>query len=586
MTRAEPHLTELKPTPEAAGARGLLAMAAALLVLLAGAALMAVFVTGAPRLKSQSVTVKIAPSEIIAAAAPATETPIRTQSVLASAPTAAPPVEVVETKSAESGDEIRLAPRLKPATSGGLESEILADQEFAPRRKPESGGARLLALGQHFLAGPDDDPPPFFFESDRPGVSPPPPPIAVALSGDVADPPQDWRISLKKGETFVDALARAGVRAEDRNAAAYAFGEHYDLRRLRPGQVMRVTTAEPSRTIFQIVAEGHEPEAYLLKLEFATDAANRIDLKRKADGAFSAEKSSTAITTRLASVRGRIEGSLYNSAKKIGAPDKVVADLADIFAYDVDFQREVFAGDEFEAVFEARYDENGRMIDAGDILYGRMKWRGRTKEKGYYRFASANGGAKPDYFDWKGESAKRLLMKTPVDGARLSSGFGSRKHPISGYTKMHKGVDFAAPRGTPIKAAGDGIVERADRFGGYGNYVRIRHNQGYKTAYGHMSGFAKGMRAGKRVEQGDIIGYVGSTGASTGPHLHYEVLVNNTQINPQSLKIATGVTLLGPDLNKFKTARDELDAMRGRAAEALGAEPPVLADNRAKDKAL
>jgi murein DD-endopeptidase MepM/ murein hydrolase activator NlpD len=215
-----------------------------------------------------------------------------------------------------------------------------------------------------------------------------------------------------------------------------------------------------------------------------------------------------------------------------------------------------------------------------------MKWRGRTKEKGYYRFAAANGGARVDYFDSKGESAKRLLMKTPVDGARLSSGFGRRRHPISGYTKQHKGVDFAAPRGTPIKAAGDGVVERADRYGGYGNYVRIRHGMGFKTAYAHLSGFAKGMRAGKRVEQGDVIGYVGSTGASTGPHLHYEVLEKNRHVNPQNLKVATGVSLAGAELEKFRTARDALDAMRGRAAEALAADAARIAENQSGDNSL
>lgn len=579
-------------TVEAAGARGLLAMAAALLVLLAGAGILAVFVSdrpgsAAPRAAGDMAVIS---QSSRAALPPAPVSEIATTSVFAPPAGAEKPLvaAAMETAPPETSApaETGLTPRLKPVAGGELESELIAGGELAPRRKPAEGGARLLTLGQLYMAGPDDAPPPFFFEGDRPGASPPAPPIAVALAGDVGGAPSEIRIALRKGETFVDALARAGVRAEDRNAAAYAFGDLYDLRRLRPGQVMRVTTAEPARTIFQIVAEGHEPQSYLLNLEFAADASSRIDLARGDDGAFSASKSAIAFTTRLASVRGRIEGSLYLSAKRIGAPDKIVADLASIFAYDVDFQREVFGGDEFEAVFEARYDENGRMIDAGDILYGRMKWRGRAREKGYYRFAAADGGAKADYFDAKGESAKRLLMKTPVDGARLSSGFGRRRHPISGYNKQHKGVDFAASRGTPIKAAGDGVVERADRYGGYGNYVRIRHGQGYKTAYAHMSGFAKGIRAGKRVEQGDVIGYVGSTGASTGPHLHYEVLENNRHVNPQKLKVSTGVSLAGADLAKFKAARDALDAMRGRAAEAEDSDAARIAENQPRDNSL
>jgi murein DD-endopeptidase MepM/ murein hydrolase activator NlpD len=496
------------------------------------------------------------------------------------------------------------APRLNPRRTSGapLAEELVATAGPDPRLKPdlaaspktleailsasdktEASPDSLLTLGQTMLADAEIAPTPFFFADDLPGASAPPPaPMAVAYARDIGDAPRSLSVELAKGENFVDALRRAGVRTEDRNAAAFAFGSLYNLRQLRPGQELRLTTASPAQTIFQIVAEGHEPQSYLLALEFVVDSANRIVLNRNVDNSFVGRKSAVALTTRLATVRGRIDGSLYHSAKRIGAPDKVVADLAAIFAYDVDFQREVFGGDEFEAVFEARYDENGRLVEAGDILYGRMKWKGRQKEKGYYRFASASGGARADYFDFKGESAKRLLMKTPVDGARLSSGFGRRRHPISGYNKQHKGVDFAAPRGTPIKAAGDGVVERADRYGGYGNYVRIRHGQGYKTAYAHLSGFAKGMRGGKRVEQGDVIGYVGSTGASTGPHLHYEVLHENKHVNPQNLKVATGVSLGGKDLTAFKTKRDTLDAMRAASREDDG----LLAKDEASSKQL
>ncbi|MEQ1931622.1 MAG: peptidoglycan DD-metalloendopeptidase family protein [Parvularculaceae bacterium] len=484
-----------------------------------------------------------------------------------------------EISTADPGFGPRLNPRRSPREPAPVAEAVEYSRE--PRLKPSGarvgsaqgadneGAGALLVLGQKLLA-PDDRRTPFFFDDETQGPVAPIGSPAAMLAGDVDDAPQAVRVALAKGENFVDALRRAGVRAEDRNAAAFAFGKLYDLRRMRPGQDLRLTTAAPAQTLFQIVAEGHEPETYLLALDFRIDAEKRISLKRRPDGGFDGKSVAVALTSRLASVSGRINGSLYNSAKRIGAPDKVVADLAAIFAYDVDFQREVFGGDEFEAVFEARYDENGKLVEAGDILYGRMKWKGRQREKGYYRFASADGGARADYFDWGGESAKRLLMKTPIDGARLSSGFGARKHPISGFTKQHKGVDFAASRGTPIKAAGDGVIERADRYGGYGNYVRIRHGQGYKTAYGHMSGFAKGVRAGKRVEQGDVIGYVGSTGASTGPHLHYEVLLASKHVNPQKLKVATGLSLGGADLKKFKAARDVLDAARRASDDEAG----------------
>lgn len=222
------------------------------------------------------------------------------------------------------------------------------------------------------------------------------------------------------------------------------------------------------------------------------------------------------------------------------------------------------------------------MVGAGDILYGRLKWRGRQKEKGYYLFEPESGG-RGDYFDAAGESARRLLMKTPIDGARLSSGFGTRKHPILGYQKAHKGVDFAASRGTPIMAAGDGVVERAGPYGSFGNYVRIRHAQGYKTAYAHMNSIKKGVRTGVRVRQGEVIGYVGTTGRSTGPHLHYEVHLKDTPVNPQSLKIATGYELGGKDLARFKEVRDRINAMRTPIAEE---EASLVADAKEKKKSL
>jgi murein DD-endopeptidase MepM/ murein hydrolase activator NlpD len=562
---------------KADGRRGVLAVFAALLVMAAGAALVGIAMSQTKRNAAapEAAVVSAAPTPTLA---PAEPLEARTAAAEARPPS---PVERRPAAASPSDNEQGLVPRLSPTRMADKQ----AGKASGSRTKPAAGAAsppstravvedRLLSLGQRYLASADDGPPPFFFEDElAPGRRAAP--LAVAYAGDIGDGPRTARARIERGENFVDALKRAGVRSEDRNTAAAAFGKLYNLRTLRPGQELLLTLAEPSQTIFQVVAEGHEPHAHLLSLAFRPDATTRILLDRAADGTFAAKKSATAMTTRLASVSGRIDGSLYLSAKRVGAPDKVIADLASVFAYDVDFQREIFGGDEFEAIFEARYDENGVLVEAGDIVFGRLKWRGRSKEKGYYLFASKDGGARADYFDRAGESAKRLLMKTPIDGARLSSGFGTRRHPISGYNRQHKGVDFAAPRGTPIKAAGDGVVERADRYGGYGNYVRIRHAQGYKTAYAHMSGFAKGLRTGKRVEQGDIIGYVGSTGASTGPHLHYEVLLNNAQINPQKLKIATGVALAGADLARFKAERDRIDALR----HIESADPALLAQD-------
>lgn len=465
------------------------------------------------------------------------------------------------------------APRLKPSVSP-------IPTASAPDR-PDAAASAVLSLATRWLAGDEDRPPPVFFESDLIADRAPPPPLAVAFARDVAGPPRDVRVSLSKGETFVDALRRAGVRADDRNEAAYAFGKLYNMRALRPGQSFQLRVAEPNKTLFELISLEEEPALHLLALDYDADPVKRISLARAPDGGFSAKERAAPLTTRIAAVKGRIEGSLYLSAKRQGAPDEVIAGLAQMFAYDVDFQREIFGGDEFEAIFEVRYDETGRLVAGGEVLYGRLNWRGRSKEKGYYRFALEEGG-RADYFDASGESARRLLMKTPIDGARLSSGFGTRRHPILGYAKAHKGVDFAAARGTPIMAAGDGVIERAGPYGTFGNYVRIRHAQGYKTAYAHMNSIRKGVRAGARVRQGDIIGTVGSTGRSTGPHLHYEVHLNNKAVNPQSLKIATGYELGGKDLARFRAERDRIDAMRLPAAEP---ESNLVAEN-AKNRSL
>ena len=469
-----------------------------------------------------------------------------------------------------------LAPRVKPTALSALREPIkdavIETAGVAPSLKPvgeepasalelaAAGGVRPMQSSAVQYASIDDSPAPFFFASDIDRkdiirVSP-----AIALAGDIARAPEEVRVKINKGENFVDTLKRAGVSHADANSAAYAFGKHQDLRRLLPGQEFSLTLGWPNQTLFEQASSGTAAEAHLLALEFRADPENRILLRSAASGEMTAEKKTVPLTTRVMSIAGRINGSLYLSAKHVGAPDEVIANLADAFAYDVDFQREIFGGDEFEAIFEVRYDDRGKLVSAGDIMYARLKWRGLSREKGYYRFSE--DGERGDFYDATGQSAKRLLMKTPIDGARLSSGFGTRKHPILGYARAHKGVDFAAPRGTPIKAAGDGTVLRANRYGSFGNYVKIRHANGYETAYAHLNGFARGMRSGKRVRQGDIIGYVGTTGRSTGPHLHYEVHHNGSAVNPQRLKIATGKQLTGAALERFKTVRARIDAMR------------------------
>ncbi|MEX1109612.1 MAG: M23 family metallopeptidase, partial [Dongiaceae bacterium] len=212
----------------------------------------------------------------------------------------------------------------------------------------------------------------------------------------------------------------------------------------------------------------------------------------------------------------------------------------------------------FEIVFDQYLDENGDVVKTGEVSYVSLTLSGETLE--LYQFTPSSGVW--DFFNPNGESVRKALMRTPIDGARLTSGFGMRKHPTLGYNKMHRGVDFGAPSGTPIYAAGDGTIESIGDNGGYGNYIRIRHNSEYSTAYAHMNGFAKGLNQGDRVRQGDIIGYVGTTGRSTGPHLHYEVLVAGEQVNPLDIKWPAGEKLAGADLEDFFAARDVIVALR------------------------
>ena len=246
-------------------------------------------------------------------------------------------------------------------------------------------------------------------------------------------------------------------------------------------------------------------------------------------------------------VSGEITTSLYQAMKKAGLSELIITEIIRIYSFDVDFQRDIYEGDYFEALFTRRKNEQGKTVQIEDPEYLVLSSRGTPLI--YYLYSN---GEFSEYFDENGKGMTKSLMKTPINGARLSSNYGMRKHPILGYNKMHKGVDFAAPTGTPIFAAGNGVVEFAGKNGSYGNYIRIRHDGTYKTAYAHLNGFKKGVYGGVRVKQGDVIGFVGSTGRSTGPHLHYEIIVNGKQVNPSTLKLPSGRKLDDQQLEELK----------------------------------
>jgi murein DD-endopeptidase MepM/ murein hydrolase activator NlpD len=277
----------------------------------------------------------------------------------------------------------------------------------------------------------------------------------------------------------------------------------------------------------------------------------------------------------------RLYQSIYETALRNKVPPSVIEDMVRIYSYDVDFQRKVQPGDSFDVFYAG--EDDGSSTERNDVLFASLTVGGETKK--YYRFQTPDD-AVVDYYDETGKSAKKFLVRKPVNNAIMRSGFGGRRHPILGYVKMHTGVDWATPYGTPIFASGNGVVEKAGWEGGYGKYVRLKHNNGYETAYGHMSAFAKGLEVGKRVRQGQVIGFVGSTGVSTGAHVHYEILVNGRFVDPMRIKLPRGRSLDGPLLASFEKERDRLDTMmtnRGTAArvsDATGTATPRQISNR------
>ena len=262
---------------------------------------------------------------------------------------------------------------------------------------------------------------------------------------------------------------------------------------------------------------------------------------------------------------GIIDNSLYNTAISLGIKPNIIIEFARLYGFQVDFQRDIWKGDSFQIIYEQFENNDGSLIESGDIIFSNLNTQG--SDLNLYKFEF--GKKEIDYFDENGKSMRKTLMKTPINGARLSSSFGKRKHPILGYTKMHLGTDFAAPTGTPIMASGDGVVTRAQWCGGGGNCVKIKHNSVYQTVYAHMSKFGRGIKKGVRVKQGQIIGYVGSTGLSTGPHLHYEVIENGKKINSQKLKLPSGKSLKGNERSNFEVNKIKIDVLKSELIAAI-----------------
>jgi murein DD-endopeptidase MepM/ murein hydrolase activator NlpD len=402
-------------------------------------------------------------------------------------------------------------------------------------------------------------------------------------------------VTLDRGDTLVGALTDAGVSQQDANAVILALARVYDPKAVRAGEGFDITfTTVPDQPVAQItytpppgsvdsisdddIGSGtleevpETPVGKLLSLAYSPSVDHEITITRGANGAFTAHDVHKTLQARYHRAGATVDSSLYLAAMQAGIPADVVVKMIHMFSYEVDFQRDLKPGNTFEVFYNYYYTPDGQPAKEGDISYACLHLGGRTVA--LYRYQPK--GEPAEYFDARGQSAKSMLMKTPVDGARITSGFGMRFHPILGYSRMHKGIDFGVPIGTPVMAAGSGVVQQEGRLGGYGNFIEVNHQNGYATAYGHLSRFAPGIHVGSRVRQGQVIAYSGNSGMSTGPHLHYEIRIHDRQVNPAAVKVASGIRLFGRDLRDFLVERLHVDSelasmpLESRVAEAGG----------------
>ena len=349
-------------------------------------------------------------------------------------------------------------------------------------------------------------------------------------------------ITARSGDSLMSLLQHAGITPTAAQSAIDALAGKWDPRALKIGQQIALL----------------RDDAGVKQLHLTPDLQRDLVLTRGTDGNYIASAMPRDILTVPLRIAGTIDSSLFEAAAKAGMPQAVLSDVIHAFSYDVDFQREVQPGDSFEVLFDQLVDEkDGKIVGTGDVAYAALTLSGKVEA--LYRYTPQSGYS--GFYNADGTNVKKALLRTPVDGARISSSFGMRHHPILGFTRMHQGVDFAVPAGTPIVASGDAVVASAGWAGGYGNMVVLHHDGSYATAYGHMSHIAKGIKPGVRVRQGEVIGYVGMTGLATGPHLHYEVRVNSRAINPLGVRLAATQKLDGRALAEFR-AQEAVTAKR------------------------
>lgn len=373
-------------------------------------------------------------------------------------------------------------------------------------------------------------------------------------------------LTVDRGDTLTTLLCHQGIAYNDARAAIAALAYLYNPRTLKPGQEVALLYRHKHFTVSPRTFRG---------FELFTSAHESIRVEKQDNDRFSAHSMARNLIHDPRYRCGTITTSLYMAAMNAHTPPSVLSQMIHLFSFDIDFQRDIHTGDGFTVYYEQFADERGLFVSHGPVLFASLTVGDRCIRA--YRHTTPDGVT--DYYNEEGETVRKKLIRTPIDGARLTSGYGMRRHPILGYSRMHRGLDFAAPRGTPISAAGDGTITEMGWKGDYGNYIHIRHANGYATAYGHLKCFQRGLGRGSRVSQGDTIGYVGSTGLSTGPHLHYEVHYEGRKINPSRLSFPPERKLAGADRQSFLLYRATIDAERERIARKIQSSSTLRAIN-------
>lgn len=433
---------------------------------------------------------------------------------------------------------LRLAPRLLTAVAGlvalGLGWKLTAANIDAPTVKAPLDPAALVAL-QHVA---------FASAEAQPGF----------------DRPQSVPVKVRPGETLEGAVRRAGVAPEEARQVVATLQGAIDTVNIKAGMAFEAAIAQ---------RRSQRGPARLIGLSMRTSPSSTLTVSRTFDGALRLREMEEKVTDETKVACGEMNGSFYESVANVGGTPGVISEAAKLFSHKIDFSRDIHEGDKFCLVFDRKVTESGRTIEVGDLEYAEVKGQ---------RFYGFERDGKTQFFDEAGKNIKGFLLRTPVDGARITSTFGARRHPILGFNRAHKGVDFGAGQGTPILAAGDGVVLEARRWSGYGNWLRIRHSGQWDTGYAHISRYAPGIKAGQRVRQGQVVAYVGSTGMSTGPHLHYEVWLKGQRVNPIGAKVPQGTILGGGELAAFKSKKSRIDRMLadGGATLATSDETPKL----------